>query len=29
MTPADTALLTGPEQKQHYNTNDERVFLAQ
>ena len=29
MTPSDTALLTGSEQKQHYNTNDERVFLAE
>jgi hypothetical protein len=28
-TPSDIALLTGSEQKQHYNTNDGRVFLAQ
>jgi ElaB/YqjD/DUF883 family membrane-anchored ribosome-binding protein len=27
--PSDTALLTGPQKKQRYNTNDERVFLAQ
>jgi hypothetical protein len=26
---SDTALLTGPQKKQHYNTDDERVFLAQ
>jgi ElaB/YqjD/DUF883 family membrane-anchored ribosome-binding protein len=29
MTHSDTALLTGPQQKRHYNTNDERIFLAQ
>jgi hypothetical protein len=29
MQHSDTALLTGPQKKQHYNTNDERVFLAQ
>ena len=28
-TPSDTALLTEPQKKRHYNTNDERVFLAQ
>ena len=28
-TPSDTALLTEPQKKQHYNINDERVFLAQ
>jgi hypothetical protein len=27
--PSDTALLTGPQKQQHYNTDDERVFLAQ
>jgi ElaB/YqjD/DUF883 family membrane-anchored ribosome-binding protein len=27
--PSDTALLTGPQKKRHYDTNDERVFLAQ
>jgi ElaB/YqjD/DUF883 family membrane-anchored ribosome-binding protein len=26
---SDTALLTGPQKKQHYNTDDERVFLTQ
>ena len=26
---SDTALLTEPQKKPHYNTNDERVFLAQ
>ena len=26
---SDTALLTEPQKKQHYDTNDERVFLAQ
>ena len=29
MQHSDTALLTGPQKKQHYNTDDERVFLAQ
>ena len=29
MTPSDTALLTGPQPKRHYNTNNERVFLVQ
>jgi len=28
-TPSDTALLTEPQKKRHYNTNDERAFLAQ
>jgi len=28
-TPSDTALLTEPQKQRHYNTNDERVFLAQ
>jgi len=28
-THADTALLTKPQKKRHYNTDDERVFLAQ
>jgi len=28
-THSDTALLTEPQKKPHYNTNDERVFLAQ
>ena len=27
--PSDTALLTGPQKKRHYNTDDERVFLTQ
>ena len=26
---SDTALLTGPQKKQHYNTDDAQVFLAQ
>ena len=26
---SDTALLTEPQKKRHYDTNDERVFLAQ
>src|SRR4030095_5296643 len=26
---SDTALLTEPQKKRHYNTDDERVFLAQ
>jgi hypothetical protein len=26
---SDTALLTGPQKKQYYNTDDERVFLTQ
>ena len=29
VTPSDTALLTEPQPRRHYNTNDERVFLAQ
>ena len=29
MQHSDTALLTGPQKKQHYNTDDERVFLTQ
>jgi hypothetical protein len=29
MRPSDTALLTGPQKKRHYNIDDERVFLAQ
>ena len=29
VTHSDTALLTGPQQKRHYNSHDERVFLAQ
>ena len=29
MTPSATALLSGPQQTRHYNTNDERAFLAQ
>ena len=29
MRPSDTALLTEPQKKRHYNTHDERVFLAQ
>ena len=28
-THSDTALLTEPQKKRHYNTDDERVFLAQ
>ena len=27
--PSDTALLTGPQKKRHYNTDDERAFLTQ
>jgi hypothetical protein len=27
--PSDTALLTEPQKQRHYDTNDERVFLAQ
>lgn len=27
--PSDTALLTGPQTRRHYNTDNERVFLAQ
>ncbi len=29
MQHSDTALLTGPQKKRHYNTDDERVFLTQ
>ena len=29
MQHSDTALLTEPQKKRHYDTNDERVFLAQ
>jgi ElaB/YqjD/DUF883 family membrane-anchored ribosome-binding protein len=29
MQHSDTALLTEPQKKQHYDTNDERAFLAQ
>ena len=29
MQHSDTALLTGPPKQRHYNTDDERVFLAQ
>jgi ElaB/YqjD/DUF883 family membrane-anchored ribosome-binding protein len=29
MPHSDTALLTEPQKKRHYDTNDERVFLAQ
>jgi ElaB/YqjD/DUF883 family membrane-anchored ribosome-binding protein len=29
MRHSDTALLTEPQKKRHYDTNDERVFLAQ
>jgi ElaB/YqjD/DUF883 family membrane-anchored ribosome-binding protein len=29
MQHSDTALLTEPQKKQHYDTNNERVFLAQ
>ena len=29
MQPSDTALLTEPQKQRHYNTDDERVFLAQ
>ena len=29
MQHSDTALLTEPQKKRHYNTDDERVFLAQ
>jgi len=29
MRPSDTALLTEPQKKRHYNTDDERIFLAQ
>jgi len=29
MRHSDTALLTEPQKKRHYNTDDERVFLAQ
>ena len=29
MTPSHTALLSGPQQKRRYNTDDERIFLAQ
>src|SRR5438552_17071740 len=28
-TPSDTALLTEPQKKRHYNTNDERAYLGQ
>jgi ElaB/YqjD/DUF883 family membrane-anchored ribosome-binding protein len=29
LRPSDIALLTEPQKKRHYDTNDERVFLAQ
>ena len=29
MRPSDTALLTEPQKKRHYNTEDERIFLTQ
>jgi ElaB/YqjD/DUF883 family membrane-anchored ribosome-binding protein len=29
MQHSDTALLTEPQKKRHYNTSDERIFLAQ